>query len=274
LRRLAPLAATFVVFAGPLTIALGHDLAPPGWRGQANTTYQEWRFTTGATPTPPDASSNPYGAPTANITVGRYGSGWLNQIPGLGTQQGYWDLGGTNGRILITLPNTPDPARYTEVWVQVTYFQDITKAPFVNVPGGQLVSSQILTVEHVSTGGDWFLGQSIWRIAPSASAEQVDITTDTSWGAVVDQVVVDAIALPVPACDTAAQDADGDGDVDLADFSVFQACFNGPNRPWRTSAPQRNCVCFDQDLDYDVDLTDFAAFQGCFNGPNRSPKCP
>jgi hypothetical protein len=29
----------------------------------------------------------------------------------------------------------------------------------------------------------------------------------------------------------AAGDFDGDGDVDLADFSIFQSCFNGPNRP-------------------------------------------
>ncbi len=28
-----------------------------------------------------------------------------------------------------------------------------------------------------------------------------------------------------------AGDLDRDGDVDMSDFSVFQACFNGPNRP-------------------------------------------
>jgi hypothetical protein len=26
-------------------------------------------------------------------------------------------------------------------------------------------------------------------------------------------------------------DFDADGDVDLEDFAIFQACFNGPNRP-------------------------------------------
>jgi hypothetical protein len=74
-------------------------------------------------------------------------------------------------------------------------------------------------------------------------------------------------------CNDPPQDADGDGDVDLVDFSVFQACFNGPNRPWPSSANQRACTCFDQDNDGDVDLIDFSVFQGCFNGPNRPPNC-
>ena len=273
-REIGRFVVTLLVNVGFLAAAAAHDLTPPAWRGQPATTYQEWRFDTSANPAAPEACANPYGAPVANITVGRYGSGWLSQIPGLGSQRGYWDLGGTNGRILIDLPNCSESASHTDVWVQVTYFQDITKAPLVNVPAGQMLGSQTLTVEHVSTGGDWLLAQSIWRIAASPSSVQVDITTDVSWGAVIDQIVVDTICLPVPACDSPPQDADADGDVDLADFGIFQACFNGPNRPWRGSAPQRNCACFDQDMDNDVDLTDFGAFQARFNGPNRSPKQP
>jgi hypothetical protein len=63
-------------------------------------------------------------------------------------------------------------------------------------------------------------------------------------------------------------DFDRDGDVDLGDFSLFQLCFNGPNRP-RSSL--EGCDKPDIDADGDVDLTDFATFQGCFNGPNRLP---
>jgi uncharacterized lipoprotein YddW (UPF0748 family) len=61
-------------------------------------------------------------------------------------------------------------------------------------------------------------------------------------------------------------DFDHDGDVDLTDFSMFQTCFNGPNRAYG-AAPQ--CPSADNDHDGDVDLSDFAAFQYCFNGPNR-----
>jgi hypothetical protein len=46
--------------------------------------------------------------------------------------------------------------------------------------------------------------------------------------------------------------------VDLLDFSLFQACFQGPGRP-----PSNECapgIHADLDLDTDVDLDDFARF--------------
>ena len=67
----------------------------------------------------------------------------------------------------------------------------------------------------------------------------------------------------------ATGDFDLDGDVDLADFGLFQACFNGPNQP----PPACNADA-DFDGDADVDLVDFGAFQACFNGPNRPYACP
>jgi hypothetical protein len=77
-----------------------------------------------------------------------------------------------------------------------------------------------------------------------------------------------------PACNTPPSDADGDGDVDLVDFGIFQGCFNGPNRPWNAGVGQPgDCACLDNDGDLDVDLVDFGVFQGCFNGPNRPPAC-
>ena len=81
---------------------------------------------------------------------------------------------------------------------------------------------------------------------------------------------------PKSLCPPTAQDADNDQDVDLVDFGQFQACFNGPNRPYKILTPEearQKCVCIDQDSDDDVDLVDFGAFQRCFNGPNRAPKC-
>ncbi len=83
-------------------------------------------------------------------------------------------------------------------------------------------------------------------------------------------------------------DFDLDGDVDLADFAVLQACFSGPNRPILLPVPsldggqagpapaaamQGGCIDADLDGDADVDLTDYSAFAACFNGPNRPPAC-
>ncbi len=65
-------------------------------------------------------------------------------------------------------------------------------------------------------------------------------------------------------------DFDGDGDVDLTDFTAFQGCFNGPNATPAASG----CGAADLDSDGDVDLADFNAISACFNGPNRAPACP
>lgn len=81
-----------------------------------------------------------------------------------------------------------------------------------------------------------------------------------------------ALTVTSTPCNNPAQDVDGDGDVDLSDFSVFLACFNGPNRPWPgPPVPQEDCVCLDDDADTDVDLADFGKFLSCFNGPARPP---
>ena len=69
---------------------------------------------------------------------------------------------------------------------------------------------------------------------------------------------------------SAPGDFDHDGDVDLGDFSFFQICFNGPNRP---PVVVSACPDTDFDKDGDVDLSDFSTFQACFNGPNRPASC-
>ncbi len=55
-------------------------------------------------------------------------------------------------------------------------------------------------------------------------------------------------------------DADGDGDVDWADFAVFADYLEGPSADPQLSGWQ----FFDVDMDDDVDLHDFAGFQRVF----------
>ena len=57
-------------------------------------------------------------------------------------------------------------------------------------------------------------------------------------------------------------DVDGDGDVDLADYLVLEACLTDPGRePFFAE-----CHTFDFDADNDVDLSDLIAFQAAFTG--------
>jgi len=58
-------------------------------------------------------------------------------------------------------------------------------------------------------------------------------------------------------------DADGDWDLDLADFTAFQGCFSGDG----VTAVNYNCLTFDFDRDADVDPTDLSAFTERLTGP-------
>lgn len=55
-------------------------------------------------------------------------------------------------------------------------------------------------------------------------------------------------------------DGDGDSDVDLLDFGLFQLCFG-------KSDVSPDCEPFDTDLDNEVDLEDFEVFLMVFTGP-------
>ncbi|MBN1510604.1 MAG: lamin tail domain-containing protein, partial [Phycisphaerae bacterium] len=70
---------------------------------------------------------------------------------------------------------------------------------------------------------------------------------------------LDAFSLKAP---PAVGDIDADGDVDLADYTRFAACLNGPD----VTTPPAGCSVLefdaaDIDVDGDVDLADFADFQ-------------
>ena len=176
--------------------AWAHDLLPAPWRGQDGATFAQWTFDS---PTDPGTIDNPYGDATASVTLGVQGTGWHDSLVGLGVQTGLWDLGGDGGSIVLEIDNRPLALDYKEIWIQVTYFEDFSQAPIITIPGASFVSSQTQTVEEVLNGGAWILSQSLWRIEPNPSHEQIVIASDPMWGSVIDQIVVDTIRVPEPA---------------------------------------------------------------------------
>lgn len=84
-----------------------------------------------------------------------------------------------------------------------------------------------------------------------------------------------AVAMSVQPCNDPFADADADGDVDQADFAVWQQCLTtGGSVP----SDPIYCRCFDRDNqigDGDIDLLDYTAFEQCASGPGVSanPAC-
>ncbi len=54
-------------------------------------------------------------------------------------------------------------------------------------------------------------------------------------------------------------DCSGDGAVDIEDYASFADCLGGPGETYES-----HCLCADIDEDGDVDLTDFSYFQAVF----------
>lgn len=68
-----------------------------------------------------------------------------------------------------------------------------------------------------------------------------------------------ACGNPNPCLACTDGDADQDGDNDLDDFAIFQACFGGPD--------SGACACLDMDNDGDVDRQDLILFVPALTGP-------
>jgi len=93
---------------------------------------------------------------------------------------------------------------------------------------------------------------------------------------------LDAAVPPFVPCNAPPADMDGDGDVDQADFAVFQACFTGVGAPY--GGLSQTCACVDlgddnndrlPDQDGDIDGFDRTAFENCASGPGipANPTC-
>ena len=140
----------------------------PCWRGQEGSTFQEWRFTTDANPASPEVLSNAYGTAEASIAPGLLSSGWIDQLPGLGTNRGYWDLG-SNGSITLTIAGNsataPNASQF--VWVQIVQWYDggiFNEYAAVSITGAVYLGGERTLVASAPTGGGWWLDLTRWRL--------------------------------------------------------------------------------------------------------------
>ena len=180
------------------------DPTVPLWRGSEGSTYQKWSFDSEDNPAvlSSDPGLNPYGDPTAFVTVGDLGSGWQPNMGGFGTQTGLWDLGSL-GTISIDLPNRPYDGGFKELWISVVCFEDPgwMVAPAVEVLCGGVISflgEETYLVEEDSISGQWNVRLTKWRIEPNPNSEHVLITSDV-FGSVIDRIEIDTICVPEPA---------------------------------------------------------------------------
>lgn len=196
------LTLTILLVAGAVALAGSVTIPTPSWRGLDGTTMEEWQFGTDANPADPDIVSNPYGAPSATLTVGDLGEGWFDSIPeAFGNRQGFWDLGGSGGSISITIPNRPSPLEYKEIWVAVTYFQDISAPSVVSIqPDGTAFDPMDpILLESLPTGGEWYAQLTKWRVYPNPEQETIVIESNIAYGSVIDTITIDTYCVPEPA---------------------------------------------------------------------------
>jgi hypothetical protein len=135
-----------------------------------------------------------------------------------------------------------------------------------SVPGDTNGWEDIFIYDRDADGDGWWGATD--NCPRATNAAQADGDGD-GIGDVCDLCPATAAGATVGPNGCAPGDFNGDGDVDLADFTVFQGCFTGPGR----EPPRADCLVAGLDWNGDVDLLDFVVFQGCFNGPNRPPKC-
>lgn len=169
--------------------------AGPGWRGGANTSFQQWSFGDSGTSPSPDGGfpPNQYGTPETWIVNG---AAW-NAGPIDSSHSGVWQLG--TGEIDIYIPNDTVAQFQKDIWVELLWkginstFRPEQPMLGIYPDGGytQLNSTR----EDTSVGSGWT--SSVFKISiwPNPPSEWITIGGDIY----VDQVVIDTRCIPEPA---------------------------------------------------------------------------
>jgi len=189
MKRLLVFAALVAVLA--VSTAWAEDLNPPDWRGQENTTYQQWEFGDDSLSPAPDYASDPYPLQPPAMDIP---DTWPNTVH----LAEYLDMGGvwrleSPDDIWVTIQNyeNENPLKY--IWMQITYASEGGTPPLVltnPVYSANIVSDPVLLGEH------WYVTYDI-TIEPNPPSEVIVIQPDACT-TYIDEIVIDTICIPEP----------------------------------------------------------------------------
>ena len=185
----------------------------------AGVTLQEWRFNTDANPAPPEVCDQALSTARATMAPGDFATGWQEELPGLGSATGFWDLG-RRGTIRLpvasgTLVGAADGG--TRIWVKVCQWIDggiFAQVAAVSV-GGATRASEVCNNQQTCPVGGWVVHESVWLLPAGQHASEVTVTSPGN-GSLVDLVSVStepASSVPVV---LAIRLSDVEGSVDLS----------------------------------------------------------
>ncbi|MGA2172212.1 MAG: PEP-CTERM sorting domain-containing protein [Sedimentisphaerales bacterium] len=192
-----PLVAVVVILVMVVLIpatAINASYSGPSWRGDPNTTFEQWSFSDSGTSPSPDAGfNNPYGTLQTWIINN---AAWKNNVD---SYSGVWQLG--TGEIDIYVPNSAVAQPRKDIWVELIWKKDVDltlpfrpQQPMLGIyPDGGY--TQLNTArEDTSLGNDWT--SSVFKVSvwPNPPGEWITIGGNIY----VDQVVIDTRCVPEP----------------------------------------------------------------------------
>ncbi len=187
----------------------------PTWSGEAQTTYQLYRFTNAANPSAATVITNAFGAPPAQITLGNFGEGWMdpNEQYSLPGEDGAWDLG-QSGTITSAVPFASGSGLYqVDLFLDALAYQDIHQLPAWTVSGASVTGASYVVTDHQDPIFLGYWRHVIWTgtVEVTGSPTLTAVVTATDYGSCVDAMSIETryTVIPEP--------------VTLAGWAVFTA---------------------------------------------------
>lgn len=169
----------------------------PDWRGSPGSSWQSFEWSNGWNDSGPEQDSNSWGTATAHLDYGWAASGWYRYMALAPGREGMFDVGGTNGRIILTIPCTTNATDY-RVQVQVVWFYDpdtMALPPILDVPGSTLQAHRQETLQVDPIGGQWEL--ETWVLGCTNPPTTITLNAPAT-GFLSDSVTVDVLASLSP----------------------------------------------------------------------------